>query len=115
MFYKILKKIEEKDSLPIGSIIEIENDIKFIHLDWGGQIDIQFLIREKYIDIIWEHWFKIGSRVATTNDFNSSRIYYWTILAIHTWREAMVSFNGDDWIDFDYLRAISDNEAKIYF
>jgi len=33
MFYKILKNIEEKDSLPIGSIIEIENDIKFIHLD----------------------------------------------------------------------------------
>ena len=115
MFYKILKKIEEKYSLPIWSIIEIDNDKKFINLDWWWQIDIQFLIREGYIDIVWEHGFKIWSRVATTNDYNSSRIYYGTILSIHTWREAIVSFDCDEWIDFDYLRAISDNEAKIYF
>jgi len=115
MFYKILKNIEEKDSLPIGSIIEIENDIKFIHLDWGWQIDIQFLIREGYIDIVWEHGFKIGSKVATTNEYESSCIYYWTIIAIYSWRKAMVSFDHDNWIKFDHLRIVSDIESKIYF
>lgn len=33
MYYKILQKIEEKDSLPIGSLFEIDDEMKHIKLD----------------------------------------------------------------------------------
>lgn len=96
MYYKILQKIEEKDSLPIGSLFEIDDEMKHIKLDSWSQIDIQFLLREKYIAIANTPKFRVWQKAVLSSD-NYEWAHYGTIISIQ---------NSDKW-EIRYLLSCS--------
>lgn len=119
MYYKIIKEIEEKNSLPQWSIIQIDDDKKHIKLDSWNQIDISFLIREKYLVQVEVPPFRIGEPVTTTPWYDRVQ-YFWKVIAVHISNEWVAEYkttfiSSSDWIYWDNLRKPTELELWLYF
>ena len=117
IFYRLLKKIEENDSLPVWSIFGIEKDKTVITLDWWNTIDIAFLIREWYILVTTSSPIKVGRKVATTSRY-SSCTYYGTVLAMSHTEDGEVEVLttiSDNYISLSLIRLATEWELPLYF